>query len=108
MGKKQGSIPGTERTEIEDLTNAAELYRKTVTERMNLQLVEREQKAHLLKEVKRHIDEGAITLNNKNTEEPQVVYRYEDEDGKVRDVKFAYGKESIKVNLAVTASSEDE
>lgn len=108
MGKKQTQVPGTERTEIEDLTNAAELYRKTVTERMNLQLVEKDQKAHLLREVKRHIDEGAITLNDKKTDEPQVVYRYEDEDGKVRDVKFAYGKESIKVNLAVTASGEDD
>ncbi len=108
MKRNQSQVPGTERIEIEDLTNAAELYRKTVTDRMNLQLVEKDQKAHLLKEVKRHIDEGAITLKDNKTDEPQVVYRYEDGDGKVRDVKFAYGKESIKVNLAVTASSDDD
>lgn len=97
--KKQGQIAGTELPEIESLTDAAEAYRKTVAERMSLQKVEADQKSHLSATIHRLIDEGTVTVHE-NHSEPQIIYRYEDEDGVTRDVKFAHGKETIKVNKA--------
>lgn len=108
MTKKQQQVPGTELPEIEALTEASEAYRKTVAERMSLQKIEADQKAHLIATVHRLIDEGSITLKETTSGEPQIIYRYEDEDGKTRDVKFAHGKETVKVNISSIHAGDDD
>lgn len=105
---KQTQIPGTEREEIPDLQEAAEAYRKTVADRMALQRTESEQKAHLQGTIHRFIDEGVIELPDEYYPSEHIIYRYEDEDGRIRDVKFRRGKESVKVNLSPIQASEDE
>ena len=98
--RNQGQVPGTERPEIEDLTDAAEAYRKTVAQRMQLQREESDQKMHLLNTVHRCFRDKELEAPPQDKSTPTVVYKYEDEDGIERDVKFQFGKETIKVNKA--------
>jgi len=104
--RRQQQISGTERKEIEHLTDAAEAYRKTVAERMALQKVEADQKAHLLNTIHRCIHDKDIEAPPTDKSTPTIVYKYEDDDGVERDVKFQYGKETIKVNKAEGQGSE--
>jgi hypothetical protein len=96
-GRKQGQVPGTERLSIPELESAAEAYRRTVADRMAIQRTEADQKAHLSGTLHRFIDDKTVKVIEGSSIE-QVVHRYEDEDGITRDIKFAHGKETIKVN----------
>jgi len=107
MERKQGQIPGTERQEIEDLTDAAEAYRKVRSARQDLNIKEAEQKAHLQATIDRLIEEGEITLKE-DAEEAQVIYRYEDENGDIQDVKYGHGKTILKVNKSKVAHDGDD
>jgi len=98
--RNQQQVPGTERQEIEHLTDAAEAYRKTVAERMAIQRVESDQKAHLLSTVHRCFIEKDLEAPPTDKSTPTIVYKYEDEDGIERDVKFQFGAETVKVNKA--------
>jgi len=97
--RNQQVIPGTERDDIPQLTKAAEKYRKLVTKRMDFGKKEAEAKAELQTLIHALIDEKEIELPDTATAQIHTVYRYEDEDGQVRDVKFG-SKETVKVNLA--------
>lgn len=99
----QQQIPGTERDEIPKLQKAAEKYRKLVQERMAIQRNESEAKANLTAMIHLLIDEGEIDVPDTMLPQMHTIYRYEDDDGQVRDIKFSI-KESVKVNLA----KEDE
>lgn len=98
--RNQGQVPGTERPEIEHLTDAAEAYRKTVAQRMVLQREESDQKAHLLSTVHRCFREKDLEAPPTDKSTPTIVYKYEDDDGIERDVKFQFGAETVKVNKA--------
>lgn len=86
--RRQGQIPGTERDEIEDLTDAAEALRLAKSERKGLQAKVADAKAHLEATVQRHIDDGTIKLPEKFTIKKEPIYIYEDEDGKLQSVKW--------------------
>ncbi len=104
--KGQLKIVGTERKEIEKLTDAANSYQQLVAERMEIQAKEADAKAHLISTAQKAIEDGEI-------EEPpddgkkHVVYRYEDDEGVTRDVKMKH-KWGINVNKSkVNADEED-
>lgn len=87
--KKQEQIPGTEREEIEELTDAAEVLRKAKQERAAVTKQISEAQAHLNGVVDRCIEEGEIELPDKAVHVKTVVYTYDDEDGKSQDVTYS-------------------
>lgn len=100
MGQTQ--IPGTEREEIKELTDAAEVLRKAKQERAAVTKQISEAQAHLNAVVDRCIEEEELTLPDKAVHVKTVIYTYDDEDGKSQDVTY-----STKSSSGVTGHKGD-
>lgn len=86
--KRQTQIPGTERLEISDVTEAAEEYRLVRDERMALSTKEAEAKKKLIS-----------TMQSHNLS----AYRYDDQDGIERNVKL---ETKVSAKVAKVKSSD--
>lgn len=85
---RQGQIPGTERQEIESLTDAAEVLRKLKKKRKGLTSQIADAKAHMEAVVRTLIVDGEIKLPDKETIKDEVIYKYETDDGELEVVEW--------------------
>ncbi len=106
--RKQGQLKGFEEKEIPELTDASEVYQKTIRERLAIQSTESDQKAHLMSVVRRLLDDGVLKLNPGIPDRgEQVVYRYTDDAGEKREVCVTRADMKIKVKLVKKKKGEE-
>ncbi len=109
MAKKQLEVPETERPDIEVLTNAAEVLRLAKEERAGISAKIADAQAHLDLTVLQCIEDGDIELPDKLSFSKEVIYVYEDESGKLQDVKYsASAKSDVSGHKGAVSPEDDE
>lgn len=103
MAQQQTQIPGTERDTDAELDRLAEEYRAQVIKRVDEQKKERAKKVELIALVKQPIAEGKVPAPDEG--EIETVYRYADDDGKMRRIRF--GNTDV-VKVGVDSEDDDE
>lgn len=93
---QQTQIPGTEKHTDADLDRIAEEYRAQVIRRVDEQKKERAKKLELIAAVKQRIAEGKLPAPDEG--EVETVYRYADEEGKPRRIRFG-NTDVVKVGV---------
>lgn len=93
----QTEIPGTERVDIPELVARAEAYKQVVAERLAIQKVEAERKAELIAEIHECLEEGLLSVDP-DAEGVIPVYRYTDDEGVARKIKFGSVEKVSVVN----------